>query len=267
MSLIDEQPHTRRPLPDEDGPSPYRAHRWSGLLALAIIIAFAVALTYVSRSSAPTTPAAPTPVADGDRPQPSVLPEVPMPAPALPAVTRGEVPARHPRTQAGAEAAAANYAVWYGSAAMLATGSRHRVIDAISAPAFRSQLRRETDSGFAPLVSGLGLDAAGNPAEGLVPVYRSTPIGVNTAAYAPEDAQVEVWTVSLFGLAGPDSPKPVTHWWNTTTFDLRWVDDDWRVVRARQREGPTPTSGGQAVTSSAELGTAVDTYGGLRYGR
>lgn len=55
-------------------------------------------------------------------------------------------------------------------------------------------------------------------------------------------AQVSVWAVSVLSAADVAMPQSE---WQTTTFDLIFEGDDWKLVDTRETPGPTPQIGGR----------------------
>ncbi len=171
----------------------------------------------------------------------------------------------HPRTEVGAESAAANYAVAYGSAAMFQSETRRAVIDAIVDPAVRPTLAPQLDEAFAVAATRLGLQPNGTPPRGLRFVCRTFPLGTRVVNYQKSEATVEVWTTGVIGLAGLESPTPVTESWQTVTITLRWADNNWKLTKTSQRDGPTPILANQPPSSGDIIADAVTTFGELRY--
>ncbi len=274
-SITDEQPRTRVLLPDDErAPRPRPSHRRTGLLALAIIVLFAVGLTYANRYGTGGEVGAVNPAngtadssVDDHASTPTGTPATPITGVVPTGDTRAGVPVGYAHNRAGAESAAANYVTTYGSEAMVKPASRRAIVNAIADPAVKSSLQQDLDRVFTAMLPGLGLDRSGNPPKGQTFVYRTIPIGTRTVKYSPQEATVEVWNVGVIGLAGKESTKPVTEWWNTTTVVLHWVDGDWKLADVGQREGPTPVNGSQSVSTPEEMKRAVDQFGGLRYGR
>lgn len=296
--ITDEQPRTRVQLPDDPYGIPLarRTHWLAGISALAVVALLITALVLTSRNGAHRSGAGPSagtggasggtagatglagsavspgtggtaaPATGGSEPAAAQTPE---PASGLPPTDRSVlgVPVGYPHTRSGAESAATNYAVAYGSAAMFQRGARHRIIRAIADPDQLSTLQAQLDTSFASLTTAFGLDAAGDAPRGQVFVYRTLPVGTYLASYHGDTASVEVWTNGLVGLAGGSTSKPVVEAWNTVTVNLRWTDGDWRWVSFSQRDGPTPVSGVQAVSSADEIAAAAKKFGGLRYAR
>src|SRR5262249_28904288 len=155
----------------------------------------------------------------------------------------------------------------YGSSAMFRPTARQALIAAITAPANRAGLLARADAAFGAQTSVFGLDAEGNPPQGLTFVCRALPVGTKSLAYTPDSATVEVWGAGLVGLAGAGSTKPVSEAWTTTTMNLSWTDGDWKLVEFSQKEGPTPVSGLQTASGADEIAQAVRDFEELRYAR
>jgi hypothetical protein len=177
------------------------------------------------------------------------------------------IPIGYPHPEAGAEAAAANYVVAYGSAAMVQPDARHKLVAAIADPAITSMLQSELDSTFTAADSSLGLSADGQPPTGLSFVARSVPVGVSVTSDSGDLATVAVWAVTFSGLAGTTSTHPVTENWTTITVTLHWTDGDWKWKSFTSADGPTPVGGQQTPSSSQALQQAVGQFGGLSYAR
>jgi hypothetical protein len=62
------------------------------------------------------------------------------------------------------------------------------------------------------------------------------PIGYRVDRFTRWRAVVSVWGMALFGTA---SYEPVSQW-ATSTVDLVWQRDTWRVAAMRNRRGPSP---------------------------
>jgi hypothetical protein len=256
--ITDEQPHTRVRLPADPYASPAaRRPRWgSGISVLAVIALVIGAVAFANRGAsgpgggdaAAETPAPPTGQAPSER-------------------RAAGVAVGYPHTSAGAESAATNYAVALGSAAMADTRSRRRIVRAIADPAVEPALQARLDASFSRLRESFGLDRDGSAPRGQTFVYRTLPVGTYLAKYTEDTATVEVWTNGIAGLAGRASTRPVVEAWNTITVTVRWVEDDWRWVDFRQKDGPTPISGVQPVSGADEIADAVRKFGGLRYAR
>ena len=67
-------------------------------------------------------------------------------------------------------------------------------------------------------------------------VVRPVPIGYRVDRFSPPRAAVSVWGVALFGSG---TYEPVSQW-ATSTIDLVWQRDAWKVAAMRNRGGPSP---------------------------
>ncbi|WKX71182.1 hypothetical protein [Streptomyces sp. XD-27] len=174
-----------------------------------------------------------------------------------------------PRTEQGAQSAAANYAVALGSDGMFKADRRHAIVNAIYAPESAPGRQAELDNAFTSekVLANAGLDAKGNAPDGMTFVSRANPVGTKVEKYENGTAQVAVWSSVLFGLAGEGSKNPVTEAWYTDTFDLKWVRGDWKVVKHAQKNGPAPVGRDQAASSAKEISDAVQGFGGFTYAR
>src|SRR4029450_8960026 len=138
------------------------------------------------------------------------------------------VPVGYPHSKPGAEAAAANYVSAYGSEAMFSPTARAEIVKAIVARADQKKLTGALDQSFGLAGQAYGLDSAGLPAKGLDLVARSVPVGVTVKSYSPTQAVVDVWAVSIIGLAGETSTRPISEAWNTAKVTLRWAEGEWK---------------------------------------
>lgn len=180
---------------------------------------------------------------------------------------RAGIPVGYPKTKEGAQSAAVNYAVAYGSADMFDPARRHDIVTAIVDPKLRGHLLRQLDQAFSSAGQGYQLDASGRAPAGLIFVSRTAPVGVKLEGYHGGNARVEVWTAGIVGLAGENSPRPVTEAWATATVKLRWSHGDWKWVSFTQRDGPVPVSGMQPASSATDVAAAVEDFAELRYAR
>jgi hypothetical protein len=177
------------------------------------------------------------------------------------------VPVGYPDTRDGARAAAANYAIAYGSSAMFHTDKRHAIVDAIADPAVKPALQAQLDQSFTAVMARFGLDTTGNPPQGETFVDRTVPVGVHLLTYTTTEAQVAVWSVGVVGLAGAGSTLPVTEAWSTATITLHWTNGDWKWVAFTQTDGPTPVGGVQTPSNAGDIADAVKDFEGLDYAR
>jgi hypothetical protein len=180
----------------------------------------------------------------------------------------GGIPSGFARTQQGAESAAANYATVLGSDGMFNTGRRHGILQTIADPSAADRLQSGFDADYsANFLKQIGLDENGSAPTGMTFVNRTVPSGTKTTSYSNDVANVDVWCMGLFGLAGEKSTKPVTSGWFTVSFKLRWSGSDWKVLETSQKQGPTPLTADNPVSKSDEIADAVTEFGGFTYAR
>ncbi|MGP3953124.1 hypothetical protein [Streptomyces sp. 7N604] len=173
-----------------------------------------------------------------------------------------------PRTEQGAQSAAANYAVALGGDGMFSTERRHEIVAAIATPSGRDAMQRDMDKAYGrDLAKSVGLNADGSAPKGMTFVNRTIPVGTKVTKYSEESASVEVWSTSLFGLAGEGSTKPVSDDWFTITFNLAWTGNDWKVESHSQKSGPAPVRSDTTASGADEIAEAVEGYGGFTYAR
>ncbi|MFG2986764.1 hypothetical protein ACGFYQ_36900 [Streptomyces sp. NPDC048258] len=180
----------------------------------------------------------------------------------------GGVPSGFAQDQQGAQSAATNYAVALGSDGMFNPARRHAIVDAISDESTRTKLQTGFDADYsAGLLSQIGLTKDGLAPTGSTFVNRTVPVGAKVKNLAGGTASVEVWCIGMFGLTGDKSTRPVTSGWFTISMTLKWNGSDWKVVETSQKDGPTPVTGDNPVSTSDEIGSAVTEFGGFTYAR
>ncbi|MFI2437276.1 hypothetical protein [Streptomyces sp. NPDC018693] len=178
------------------------------------------------------------------------------------------IPSGFAHTEQGAQSAAANYAVVLGSTGMFHRDSRHTIVDTVYTADKATALQSALDQAYsADFLAKMGLDADGNAPEGSTFVSRVVPVGTTVQQYADTTAKIAVWYVGLIGMSGETSTDPVTTSWKTWTFELRWVDGDWKVADGKQTEGPAPVPGDDKASTSDEISKAIEEYGGFTYAR
>ncbi|MER0246108.1 hypothetical protein AAHZ94_29870 [Streptomyces sp. HSW2009] len=173
-----------------------------------------------------------------------------------------------PRTEQGAQSAAANYAVALGSVEMFKSDERQKIVPLIFTPAASSRMLPELDKAYSEsALIGLGLDKNGNAPKGQTYVSRTAPVGTKVVAYSNTAATVEVWCTGVFGIAGEGSRTPVANDWFTTTIKLRWTGQDWKTESYSQKNGPAPVNADRTAATAEEITKAVEQYGGFTYAR
>ncbi|NXY99828.1 hypothetical protein HYE82_36780, partial [Streptomyces sp. BR123] len=170
--------------------------------------------------------------------------------------------------QQGAQSAASNYAVALGSDGMFNPARRHTIVDAVADDSTRTKLQAGFDADYsAALLAQIGLTKDGLAPAGATFVSRTVPAGTKVTSFATGTASVDVWCIGMFGLTGEKSTRPVTSGWFTISMTLKWNGSDWKVVETTQKDGPTPVTGDNPVSTSDDIGKAVTEFGGFTYAR
>lgn len=173
------------------------------------------------------------------------------------------------KTEQGAQSAAANYAVALTSDGMYQATTRQEIVNAVYAPSVAAARKNDFNKVYsdAAFLSRIGLKPDGTAPKGMTFVSRANPIGTKTEAFKGGTAKISVWYSALFGLAGTESKNPVAESWYTNTFDLKWIDGDWKVTDFTQKDGPAPVGRDQAAASAEDMTKAVQGFGGFTYAR
>ncbi|MFE1909593.1 hypothetical protein ACFW96_39145, partial [Streptomyces gardneri] len=181
----------------------------------------------------------------------------------------GSIPTGYAHDEQGAQSAATNYAVALGSAEMFTAAERSRIVRTIYAPSVAATRLNGLDKAFSDkdFLARIGLAEDGAAPQGTTLISRTVPVGSKVESYAEDKATVSVWHSSLFGMAGEDSKNPVSEAWYTSSYELRWVGDDWKIIDVRQKDGPVPVSRDQRASTSQEMSDAVRQFGGFTYAR
>jgi hypothetical protein len=181
----------------------------------------------------------------------------------------GGIPTGHPRTEQGAQSAAANYAVALGSDGMYRKESRDRIVGTVYSPEAAAAGRGSLDKVYSDrqFLTGIGLNPDGTVPDGRTFVSRLIPVGTKTDRFDADGATVSVWYLALFGLAGADSKTPVTESWHTDTFRLKWTGNDWKITDVTQKDGPVPVGRDQVASGAEEMADAIQQFGGFTYAR
>jgi len=270
--MSDEEPATRtrlpRPTPSPEDTAPRRNPLLSGVGALVVVVVVVASLLFAANRSE-DEPSSPDKGA-GAAPKTSATTASagpPLSEARIPAGNTAGVPVGYPQTSEGAQSAAANFVVAYGSDRMFLAEPRAAIITTITAPSVRAGLLSAADQVFRAQTGTFGLEADGSAPEGMTFVCRTVPMGTKSIAYDRTSATVEVWSVGVVGIAGAGSSKPVGEAWNTTTMRLSWTDGDWKMVGFDQHEGPTPIAGLQVPSAAEEIAKADREFGEMRHAR
>lgn len=260
MSLGDDTGRTRTRLPEAGG-DPYGGARRNGrsssrslVTVVGVVVLLIAAIAFANRGGG-----------DSDAEEGGDSPKAAATAPT------GEKPVAsgfaHDRQ--GAESAAANYSVVLGSAEMFDKEQRRDIVTAVFTPDVAAARQGDLDAAYSnqEFLANIGLDKSGKAPTGQTFVSRVVPVGTKVTAFSANEASVEVWYTSLFGLSGEGSTNPVTESWYTTTYQLQWIDNDWKVVDFQQKDGPVPVGRDQKASTADDMTKAVEEYGGFTYAR
>ncbi|MFF5959385.1 hypothetical protein [Streptomyces luteogriseus] len=181
----------------------------------------------------------------------------------------GDIATGYAHTEQGAQSAATNYGIALGSADMYNLEKRHAIVNTVYAPDVAAAQLPEFDQVYSKesFLEKLGLTKDGVAPSGQTFVSRVVPVGTKVASYNSGTASVALWYTSLFGLSGQGSKNPVTESWYTTTYQLKWVDGDWKVTGFTQKDGPVPVGRDQRASTAEDMSKAVEEYGGFTYAR
>ena len=169
-----------------------------------------------------------------------------------PREVRSGVPVGYQHSQQGAVAAAANYATVLSSPLILDRARRRAAIEALAAPEALARQQRAWDQAAALLSKGLGV-GDGGARDGTV-LLRAVPVGWRLEKYSGDRATVAIWVTSVGGtFTGSPNDVPVREAWGTTTVELRWVDGDWKQLKATNTDGPVPIADSATPTAASQL--------------
>ncbi|MFI7504346.1 hypothetical protein ACIBVL_38875 [Streptomyces sp. NPDC049687] len=259
---------TRVRLPDAD---PYggarrgtRSSSRSMVTVVGVVVLLIAAIAFANRGGDDS----PSSTANGDGKKPETTATAATGTKPVEAKSGG-IPTGYAHDAQGAQSAAANYAVALGSADMFNKDSRHHIVDTVYAPDVAAARRSSLDTAYSneTFLSNIGLDKDGTAPDGQTFVSRVVPVGTKVTASSASNATVEVWYTSLFGLSGDASTNPVSESWFTTTYQLTWASNDWKVTDFQQKDGPVPVGRDQKASTSDDMTKAVEEYGGFTYAR
>ncbi|MEU3887632.1 hypothetical protein [Streptomyces sp. NPDC029041] len=181
----------------------------------------------------------------------------------------GDIATGYAHTEQGAQSAATNYGIALGSADMYNLEKRHAIVNTVYAPDVATAQLPAFDQVYSKesFLEKLGLTKDGAAPSGQTFVSRVVPVGTKVTSYNGSTASVALWYTSLFGLSGEGSTNPVTESWYTTTYQLKWVDGDWKLTDFSQKEGPVPVGRDQRASTAEDMSKAVEEYGGFTYAR
>ncbi|MGY6020674.1 hypothetical protein [Streptomyces spinosirectus] len=267
MSLGDEG-QTRTRLP-EGGGDVYGGARRGGrsssrslITVVGVVVLLIAAIAFANRGGDDSSSS----TGSGDKPKTSPT----SASGTKPVRTKaGGIPTGYAHDDQGAQSAAANYSVALGSGDMFNTASRHDIVNTVYAPDVAATRQSDLDSAYSSekFLTNIGLDKDGRAPNGQTFVSRVVPVGTKVTASSTNAATVDVWYTSLFGLSGDNSTNPVTESWYTTTYQLKWINNDWKVADFQQKDGPVPVGRDQKASTADDMTKAVEEYGGFTYAR
>ncbi|MFD9204295.1 hypothetical protein ACFWDP_39295, partial [Streptomyces anthocyanicus] len=143
------------------------------------------------------------------------------------------------------------------------------IVNTVYAPDVAADRQAGLDQAYSSekFLSNIGLGKDGTAPSGQTFVSRIIPVGTKVKSVTSANASVQVWYTSLFGLSGDGSTNPVSESWYTTTYELKWVDGDWKVTDFQQKDGPVPVGRDQTASTADDMTKAVEEYGGFTYAR
>lgn len=263
---------TRTRLPDGGGDGyggpgrrPQRSSR-SLIAVVGVVVLLIAAIAFANRGGGGDTGASGSGSGD-DRASGSE----PTAASGVKPVTgkNGGIPSGFAKDEQGAQSAAANYVVALGSDGMYEKARRDAVVNAVYSPDVAAARRDDLDRVYSDktFLGDIGLTADGKAPEGMTFISRFSPVGTKTEDFSATSASISVWYSALFGLAGEGSTNPVSESWYTNTFELKWIDGDWKVTDFTQKDGPVPVGRDQSASEAQEMADAVQQFGGFTYAR
>ncbi|WP_405734970.1 hypothetical protein OG885_24345 [Streptomyces sp. NBC_00028] len=271
MSLGDEREtsggyggtgQTRTRLPDSGGGDGYGGTRRGGrsssrslVTVVGVVVVLIAAIAFANRGGDDAS----TKTGSTDKPATS------------PTAATGKTPVKSgfAHDSQGAQSAAANYSVALGSAEMFNADRRHAIVNAVYAPDVASARQSDLDKAYSSeqFLTNIGLNKDGSAPSGQTFVSRIIPVGTKATSANASTATVEVWYTSLFGLSGNGSTNPVSESWYTTTYQLKWIGNDWKVTDFQQKDGPVPVGRDQTASTADDMTKAIEEYGGFTYAR
>jgi hypothetical protein len=259
---------TRLRLPDAD---PYGGARRPGrnssrslVMVVGVVVLLIAAIAFANRGGEDSTSS----TASGEANKPEAASTAATGTKPV-GTKSGGIPSGYARDAQGAQSAAANYCVALGSAEMFNTTRRHEIVNTVYAPNVAAARQSALDTAYsnATFLGNIGLEKNGTAPDGQTFISRVIPVGTKVTTSNANKATVEVWYTSLFGLSGEASTNPVSESWYTTTYQLTWTSNDWKVTDFQQKDGPVPIGRDQKASTADDMTKAVEEYGGFTYAR
>lgn len=163
----------------------------------------------------------------------------------------GGIPIGFERSEAGATAAAASYSTTGQAMIDLAPTQLHEAVSRYAATqtasAQAATLGDELESLRQVLADGTGRTR-----------YVRSVLATRLDEYTDERATVRVWAVGVLWRQGAADPQAD---WSTTTFELVWEENTWKVLTESIESGPAPApNGGTPPVNAAELDRLLDGF-------
>ncbi|WP_055695117.1 hypothetical protein [Streptomyces prasinopilosus] len=257
---------TRTRMPDSGGP--YGGGRKGGrtssrslVMVVGVVVLLIAAIAFANRGGDTSS-------TDGTDDSPQTAATAPSGEKPVRSANAG-IPSGFAHDRQGAESAAANYSVALGSAELFDADRRRDIVTAVYAPDVAAARQADLDRAYSneEFLANIGLDKTGKAPTGQTFISRVIPVGTKVTKSTENAATVEVWYTSLFGLSGEGSTNPVTESWYTTTYQLSWVEDDWKITDFQQKDGPVPVGRDQQASTADDMTKAVEEFGGFTYAR
>ena len=134
--------------------------------------------------------------------------------------------------------------------------TRTDLIRSIASTSFGPTLANTSATQLSALSVELG--DANVPAEDLL--WTELPLSARVFTADASRAEVDVWTVLIFGVPAGGAPRQV---WRTITIGLVWERDAWRIDGWDATPGPTPALATMAEISDVTTITGVAAWGGV----
>ncbi|MFF4214376.1 hypothetical protein ACFYZE_34530 [Streptomyces sp. NPDC001796] len=240
-----------------------RSSSRSLVTVVGVVVLLIAAIAFANRGDGGSSSSA-----DGGEPRAGSAPTAASGARPVQSKTGG-IPSGFAHDQQGAESAAANYGIALGSTGMFDANQRHTIVNAVYAPDVAAARQSALDKAYSneKFLANVGLNKDGTAPSGETFVSRIIPVGTKVTKYSSDSATVELWYTSLFGLSGDGSTNPVSESWYTTTYQLKWINSDWKVTDFTQKDGPVPVGRDQKASTADDMSKAVEEYGGFTYAR
>jgi hypothetical protein len=131
--------------------------------------------------------------------------------------------------------------------ALLDKDRRTRLLDGGAAAVARRQLSDELDEMAGLLGGALGLSEADLDDDQVV--WRSVPAGARLEHFGPDRAVVSIWGTGV--VVVPSVPL-VQPGWRTTSVEMIWEREAWRLVSFRSEPGPQPPTVGGTPSAASQ---------------